>query len=148
MELANPLDLEHDHTAAHRADATRRPVARQRLWLGRALSALPGLFLLMDATIKLLQLPEAIEGSTQLGFAASSVLTLGVIELVCTLLYLVPRTAFIGALLLTGYLGGAVCTHLRLGQPLFSHTLFPVYLGVFLWAGLTLRDRRLEALLR
>jgi len=117
------------------------------LWTGRILTWLCGLFLLMDGVMKLVQPAAVIEATTKLGYAASLILPLGVVLLVCTVLYLVPRTAVLGAILLTGYLGGAVNTHVRVGNPLFSHVLFPVYLGVMLWGGLHLRDGRLRALL-
>jgi hypothetical protein len=88
-----------------------------------------------------------IEGTVALGYQESVILPLGIVLLVCTLLYIVPQTAVLGAILLTGYLGGAVATHVRIENPLFTHTLFPVYLGIMLWLGLYLRDRRLRDLL-
>jgi len=87
-----------------------------------------------------------VEGTLQLGYPESVILGLGIILLACTVVYLMPRTAILGAILLTGYLGGAVATHVRVGSPLFSHVLFPVYLGVLIWGGLYLRDERLRAL--
>ena len=105
-------------------------------------------FLLMDATMKLLALPIVIETSGPLGFPGADMAHgLGVVLLVCTLLYVAPQTAILGAILLTGYLGGAVATHVRVGSPLFSHVLFGVYLGVLLWGGLYLRDARLRELI-
>ena len=89
-----------------------------------------------------------VNGTVQLGFPASSVLPLGLIELVCLVLYLVPRTSVMGAILWTGYLGGAIATHLRLGNPMFSHVLFPLYVAAFLWGGLWLRDPRARAIFR
>ena len=117
------------------------------LWTGRTLSALAALFLLLDATVKVLAVPGAVEATSQLGYPASLLVTLGIIELACLALYLIPRTAVLGAVLWTGYLGGAVATHLRVGHPLLSHTLFPIYVAVLLWAGLALRDRRVRALI-
>lgn len=117
-------------------------------WAGRIISALAVLFLTFDVTIKILRLPFAVDSTVQLGFPASSVLTMGLIELVCLVLYLVPRTSVIGAILWTGYLGGAIATHLRLSNPMFSHVLFPLYVAVLLWGGLWLRDPRARALLR
>jgi hypothetical protein len=115
--------------------------------IGWVLSGLVIAFLLMDATMKLLALPIVLETQAPLGFAGAGVARgLGVLLLVCTLLYAAPQTAVLGAILLTGYLGGAVVTHLRVGDPLFSHILFGVYLGVFLWLGLYLRDARVRAL--
>jgi hypothetical protein len=121
--------------------------SKKALWAGRLLSGLAVLFLLFDATMKVLQLPEAVQGTTQLGYPESVVFGLGVVQLVCLVLHLVPRTAVLGAVLWTGYLGGAIATHVRLGNPLFSHILFPSYVAAFLWAGLWLRDERLRAVL-
>jgi hypothetical protein len=122
------------------------PPSTKALWTGRVLSALAVLFMLMDASMKLLQLPAAVEGTTSLGYPASVIFPLGVIQLVCLILYLVPRTAVLGAILWVGYLGGAVATHVRLGNPLFSHVLFPLYVAAFFWIGLGLRDPRVKAL--
>jgi hypothetical protein len=83
----------------------------------------------------------------ELGWPASAILPLGIIQLVCLAVYLIPRTAILGAVLWTGYLGGAIATHMRLGNPLFSHTLFPTYVAALLWVGLWLRDRRLRAII-
>jgi hypothetical protein len=116
-------------------------------WTGRVMSGLAALFLLMDAVMKFVRPEVVTKGTVELGFPESVILPLGVVLLVSTLLYVVPRTAVLGAILLTGYLGGAVCTHVRVGNPLFSHVLFPVYLGALLWGGLYLRDRRVRALL-
>jgi hypothetical protein len=116
-------------------------------WLGWVLSGLAIAFLLMDAAMKLLALPIAVEAGGELGFAGADMARgLGIILLVCTLLYVAPQTAVLGAVLLTGYLGGAVATHVRVGSPLFTHILFGVYLGLVLWGGLYLRDARLRAL--
>jgi hypothetical protein len=117
------------------------------IWTGRVVSGLAVLFLLFDILMKFIQPPEAIEGTQQLGYATSAIFTLGVIQLVCLILYLIPATAFFGAILWTGYLGGAVATHFRIDNPLISHTLFPIYVALFLWGGLWLRDARLRKLL-
>ena len=98
--------------------------------------------------IKLVGPTEAVEGTVQLGWAPHHLPILAVIELACLVLYLVPRTAPLGAVLWTGYLGGAIATHLRLDNPLFSHTLFPIYVAALVWGGLYLRDARVRALLR
>jgi DoxX-like family len=117
-------------------------------WLGWAMSGFIAAFLLMDSTMKLLALPIVIETSGPLGFPGAGMARgLGAVLLMCTLLYLAPRTAVLGAILLTGYLGGAVATHVRVGSPLLTHGLFGVYLGVILWGGLHLRDARLRALI-
>jgi len=117
-------------------------------WLGWVLCGLAIAFLLLDAAMKLLTLPNVLEAGSALGFEGKPVeRLLGGILLVCTLLYAMPRTAVLGAILLMAYLGGAVAVHLRVGSPLFSHTLFGVYLGAVIWGGLYLRDNRLRRLL-
>ena len=115
--------------------------------LGFILSTLVILFMLMDATMKLLQLQIVLETTAQLGWPVESAVPLGIVLLICTLLYAFPRTSVLGAILLTAYLGGAVATHARIGSPIFSHMLFGVYLGLMLWGGLYLRDERLRALI-
>lgn len=122
-------------------------ISKRRLWAGRVLSGLPGLFLLADSVGKFMKPAAVVEGTVQLGYQESIIVPLGIVLLSCTALYLTPRTSVLGAILLTGYLGGAVATHARVGDPLFSHTLFPVYLGVMVWGGLLLRDTRLSALI-
>jgi hypothetical protein len=119
----------------------------RRLWAGRILSGLPVVFLLLDSGMKLAKARVAIEGTIQVGYPASVVFPLGVVLLVCILLYSVPRTAVLGAILLTGYLGGAVATHVRVGDPLFSHILAPVYFGAMVWGGLYLRDPKVHAMI-
>lgn len=121
--------------------------SKKALWAGRFLSGFITLFLIFDSSIKLIEHPEAIKGTTELGYPASVVFGLGVTVAVCLALYVIPRTSVLGAVLLTGYLGGAVATHVRIGNPLFSHTLFPIYVAAFVWGGLWLRDARLRALL-
>ncbi|HKO56752.1 MAG TPA: DoxX family protein [Thermoanaerobaculia bacterium] len=122
-------------------------LSRTSLLTGRVLSGLAVLFLLFDAVGKLMRPAAVIDGTTQLGWPVSVILPLGIIQLVCLTAYLVPHTSFLGAILWTGYLGGAVATHVRIGNPLFSHILFPVYVAALLWGGLWLRDRRVRALL-
>ena len=112
-----------------------------------ALSGLVILFLLFDGTIKLMNLPMVREATAQLGYPVDTIPVMAALVLGCTLLYVIPRTSVLGAVLLTGYLGGAVATHLRHSDPLFSHILFPVYVGVMAWGGLYLREPRLQALL-
>lgn len=129
-----------------RADAAPLASSRRAVLAGRIVSAIPVLFLLLDAGIKVLQLPVAVEGTKQVGYAGTVVLPLGIVQLACLALYLVPRTAVLGAILWTGYLGGAVATHVRIGDPLFTHVLAPVYVASLLWLGLWLRDGRLRAL--
>lgn len=124
-----------------------RAGSRRQLWAGRCLSWFAVLFLLVDSTGKLLLVQPVIDGTLQLGYPREIVFSLGVILLVCVLAYVVPRTSVLGALLLTGYLGGAVATHVRVENPLFSHVLFPTYIAALLWGGLIVRDARLRALL-
>jgi DoxX-like family len=128
------------------AMTTISPTAQ--VWIGRVLSGVAVLFLAMDATMKVLQLPVAVEGTKKLGYPAGVVLPLGIVQLVCLAAYLIPRTRVLGAILWTGYLGGAVATHVRVGDPLFSHILFPVYVAALLWGGLCLRDARLRAIVK
>jgi hypothetical protein len=120
--------------------------SRAAVHIGRTLSILAVLFLTLDAVGKLVLLAPVVEGGAALGFSADATFALGVILLASVLVYVVPRSSLLGAVLLTGYLGGAVATHLRLGNPLYSHTLFPVYVGLFVWGGLVLRDSRLRNL--
>jgi pimeloyl-ACP methyl ester carboxylesterase len=114
---------------------------------GRGLTAVAVGFLLFDSLGKLLEVQPVVAGTTQLGYPPSVVVSLGVIELLCVAAYLIPRTSVLGAVLLTGYLGGAIATHVRVESPLFSHVLFPSYVASFLWAGLVLRDTRLRLFL-
>ncbi len=111
------------------------------------MSAVPALFLFIDGVGKLVKPAPVVEGTIQLGYPESVLLGLGIVLLTCTILYVVPRTAVLGAILLTGYLGGAIATHVRVGSPLFSHILFPVYVAVLIWGGLYMRDERLRALI-
>ena len=118
---------------------------KSSLWGGRILSALPVLFLLLDGVMKVVKPAFVVEATVQLGYPESVIVALGVVLVACTVLYLIPRTAVLGAILLTGYLGGAVATHVRVGGPLFS-ILMPVILGAMLWGGLYLRDERVRSL--
>ena len=115
--------------------------------IGAVLGGLGVLFLAFDAIVKLLQLQVAVETTMQLGYPSHVIPMLGMLQLVCLVLYVVPRTAVLGAVLWTGYLGGAIATHVRVESPLFSHTLFPVYIAALLWLSLWFRDQRLRALL-
>jgi hypothetical protein len=127
------------------APAATPPTTR---WAGRALTGTAVLFLVFDTTMKLAASKEAVAGTVQLGWAPHHLPILGLIEIACLILYLVPRTAPLGAVLWTGYLGGAIATHLRLDHPLLTHTLFPIYVAALVWGGLYLRDARVRALLR
>jgi len=125
------------------------PVSKKSLWAGRVISSLAVLFLVFDVVMKFIQ-PAPVpvkEAFVHLGWPLSLSVSLGIVLLGCTTLYVIPKTSILGAILLTGYLGGAVATHLRVGDPPFSHILFPTYLGALLWLGLYLRERRLRRLI-
>ena len=128
--------------------AVATPLAPARVRTGLALSALSVLFLLFDSVMKLLVVEPVVVSMQQLGYPVGQAFAIGLIELLCVVLYVVPRTAFLGTLLLTAYLGGAVATHVRIGSPLFSHVLFPTYVAALLWGGLYLREPRLRQLLQ
>ena len=135
--LSPPADLHRPARSATRRSRT-----------GRVVTALVAAFLLFDAVIHVLDIPVVQEATAALGFPVGSAVVMGLVEFACLALYLVPRTAPLGAVLLTGYLGGAVAAQLRIEAPLFSTLLFPVYLGVLVWLGLWLRDARVRALLQ
>jgi hypothetical protein len=128
------------------APSSAAPSAR-RLWAGRVLTGLAVAFLVFDTAIKLSTSPEALAAMAPLGWQPHHLPVLVAVEAVCLVLYLVPRTAPLGAVLWTGYFGGAVATHLRVDNPLVSHVLFPVYVAALVWGGLYLRDARVRALL-
>ena len=119
-------------------------ISKGSLWTGRIVTALVFLFMLFDGGIKVLRMAPAVEGTARLGYPTSLVLPIGVVALVCTLLYAIPRTSILGAVLLTGYLGGATATQVRVQDPWF---FFPVAIGVMVWAGPFLMDERLRALI-
>jgi hypothetical protein len=104
------------------------------------------LFLLFDAVIKLIKIPPVVEGFAKLGYPPNLPVPIGILLLVCVVIYMIPQTSVLGAIFLTGYLGGAVATHVRVGDPLFSHVLFPTYVAALIWGGLYLREDRLRAL--
>jgi DoxX-like family len=120
-------------------------VSTKQLWASRVLSGLPALFLLVDGGMKLFKPAAVVEATVRLGYPESTIVGIGLVLLVSTVLYLIPRTAILGAVLLTGYLGGAVATHVRVGGPPFND-LLPVVFGALLWGGLWLRDSRVRAL--
>ncbi len=122
-------------------------VSKRRLWTARVLSGVAILFLLFDSIIHLIIIPPVVESFKQLGYPVGLSVTLGVIELVCLIIYMIPRASIFGAVLLTGYLGGAVATQLRINAPLFSTALFPIYVGILIWGGLYLRDDLLRTLI-
>ena len=135
-------------TAPETTARTAPSVGRAARITGRVLTVLLTLFLLFDSVTKLMQLPPVVEATIQMGFPASTVPVIGAVLLVCLALYLVPRTSVLGAVLLTGYLGGAVCAQLRIEAPLFSNTLFPIYVGVVVWGALYVRSAALRTLVR
>jgi len=122
--------------------------SRRSVIAGRVLTGIVAILLSMDAGIKLVLAKPAVEGSAALGFTPQQVFVIGVIAAVCLVLYLIPRTAPIGAVLWTGYFGGAIVTHFRLGNPLFTHVLFPIYVSILIWGSLYLRDPRVRAVVR
>src|SRR5262245_58521749 len=124
----------------------RNTVSKKMLWAGRIISALPILFLLLDSVGKLVKPAPVVEATVKLGYPEGTIVPLGIVLLICTVLYAIPQTSVLGAMLLTGYLGGAVATHVRVGDPLFTHVLFPVYMGILVWLGIYLRDVRLRGL--
>ena len=125
------------------------PVSKPARWTGRVLSGLVVVFLLFDGAIKLVPWPIVTETMDKMGYGSSEAMarSLGIITIVCTVLYSVPPTSILGAILLTGYLGGAMASHVRIDSPLFTHTLFGFYLGVMVWGGLWLRDPELRRLI-
>jgi DoxX-like family len=131
--------------AAQSLHSTQRTISSTRLWAGRILSGLSAMFLLMDGGMKLAKPRFVVEATVQLGYPESVIVGIGLVLLASTIFYLVPRTAILGAILLTGYLGGAVASKVRVEADLFN-IVFPVVFGGLLWAGLWLRDRRLQQL--
>jgi hypothetical protein len=125
-------------------------ISKGKLWTGRVLTGFAAIFLFFDAIMKFFMdrlPPEVLEASAALQWPNDKMPLVGTILLICTILYVIPRTAIVGAVLLTGYLGGAVASHVRVSNPLFTHTLFPIYVAVFIWLGLYLRDHRLKNLI-
>jgi hypothetical protein len=125
---------------------TRPAVSKKTLWISRVMRAVVVLFLLMDTVIHLAQPAPVVQAMNQLGFPPNAAVTIGVLELALTVLYVIPRTSILGAVLLTGYLGGAVSAHMRVGNPVFEAYIFPTLVGALLWGGLLLIDSRVRAL--
>ncbi len=125
----------------------REHISKNTMWTGRVVSGFAVLFMLFDSITKILKVDAVMKATAQLGYPTELISVIGVILLVCVVIYVVPRTSILGAILLTGYLGGAVATNLRMGTPIFSNALFPVYFGFAVWAGLYLRDVRLRSML-
>ena len=118
-----------------------------RIWIGRVISALVVAFVLFDTVLHLINIPLVQKASVELGLPVGLAPVIGIIELLCILLYAIPATSVLGAILLTGYLGGAVAAQLRVGNPLFGQILFPIYVGLMVWGGLWLREPRLSKLI-
>jgi len=143
----NPGAAMNPRAVFHGPDRAQPGSTKKKTWTGRILSWLAVLFLLFDALAKIAKVPPVVEGSAQLGYPEGVISGIGGVLLVSTILYAIPRTSVLGSVLLTGYLGGAIATHVRVGNPLFSHVLFPIYVAVMLWGGLYLRDRRVHGLI-
>jgi len=122
--------------------------SQSRVWTGRTLSTLAVLFMLFDGVVKFFPIPAVTDSFAQLGYPANLAVTIAIIELACVALYVLPRTSLLGAIVLTGYFGGAIATHVRVENPLFSHVLFPTYVAALIWAGLYLRNDQLRALVQ
>jgi uncharacterized membrane protein YphA (DoxX/SURF4 family) len=131
-----------------RSDTQTHSASRKTRWAGRILSSLAALFLTWDGVIKLMTLAPVAEGMTRLGYPVRLAVGIGILELVCVAAYVIPRTSVLGAVLLTGFLGGAIATHVRVEDPLLTHTFFPIYVSLLIWGGLLLRDDRLRAFTR
>jgi hypothetical protein len=121
------------------------PISKGQLWTGRVLSGVAILFMLFDTVIHAMRGPQVVQGFAQLGFPLNIAIPLSTIEFIGVVLYVIPRTSTLGAILLTGYLGGAVAAQVRIGAPLLGFVLAPVYVALFLWVGLYLRDERVRA---
>jgi hypothetical protein len=126
---------------------SNRVGSKKMLWTGRIVSWVIAALLLLDAVMKVLQVPQVMEGTVKVGYPAGTVRPIGIILLLCLICYVIPRTSVLGAILLTGYLGGAVATNVRISTPLFSYTLIPMYVGVLVWGGLFLQDEGVRALI-
>ena len=139
MTNKNSITLDEPMTTTTNSKAT--------IWTSRIMSGLVILFMLADSIFKFIQPAEVVQGTIDLGWASHHIAVIGTLGLLSIVLYAIPRTAVLGAILLTGYFGGAIATHLRLDNPLFSHILFPVYLAILAWGGLWLRDERVRRIL-
>ncbi|MBS2030260.1 MAG: DoxX family protein [Deltaproteobacteria bacterium] len=133
--------------ASHSIADLKPDTSRAARWTGRVLTGIATAALTFDAVAKLLMLPQVVEGTTQVGYPVSAIFGIGVALAICVLIHLIPRTSILGAVLLTGYLGGAVATNVRISAPLATHVLAPVYVAAVIWLGLYLRDARARALL-
>ncbi|QYR19664.1 DoxX family protein [Paenibacillus sp. sptzw28] len=125
---------------------TTKTMSRSRLWTAGIMSGLVILFMLFDSVMKFMKPEPVVEGTLALGYAEHHIVVIGVLGLLSTILYAIPRTSVLGAVLLTGYFGGAIATHIRMDNPLFSHTLFPVYIAILTWGGIWLRNDKVRRL--
>jgi hypothetical protein len=141
--FAQDATVEDEEARLMQAETLNTGPSKWMLWSGRVISALPVLMLIMSGAMKLTRGADVLKGFADLGYPESVILPLGIVELGSTLLYVIPQTSVLGAILLTGYLGGATATHVRVGQAFIA----PVILGVLVWLGLFLRDPRIRALL-
>jgi DoxX-like family len=122
--------------------------SRAARWTGRVMSTIVALLLGLDALMKLLRVTPVLKASVELGYPAHAMFGIGLVLAICVVAYVIPRTSLLGAVLLTGYLGGAIATHVRVDHPLWTHTLFPIYVAAVIWGGLVLRDSRVRGILR
>jgi hypothetical protein len=136
----------HQEESAMASNAQAAPASNKMVWTGRIVSTLVVVFLIFDGLMKVIKEHHVVDASTKLGYPTDTIVGIGSILLVCVLAYMYPRTSITGAILLTGYLGGAVATHLRVHDPVFD-TVFPIIFGILVWAGLYMRDTRLHALI-
>lgn len=143
----DPTVLAPNQESTTRADDRSAAPSKGALWGGRVLSGLGVLFLAFDGVTKIVQPPEMMKAGESLGWSLSQMRPIGILQIALLAIYLFPRTAVLGAVLWTGYLGGAVASHVRVDNPLFSHTLFPTYVAALLWGGLWLRDARVRGML-
>jgi len=145
--LLRPTSYDPTRSATTSSPSSLLP-SRRSVIAGRVLTGIVAILLAMDAGVKLMLAKPAVEGSAALGFTPQQVFVVGVIAAICLVLYLIPRTAPIGAVLWTGYFGGAIVTHFRLGNPLLTHVLSPIYVSILIWGSLYLRDPRVRAVVR
>jgi hypothetical protein len=124
-----------------------KKITKSRLWTARIMSGIVILFMLFDSVVKLIKPAPIVEGTLDLGYAEHHIIVLGILGLLSTILYAIPRTTVLGAVLLTGYFGGAIATHIRMDNPLFTHILFPVYIALLTWGGIWLRDEKVRKLI-
>jgi hypothetical protein len=124
-----------------------KSISKSRLWTARIMSGLVILFMLFDSIVKIIKPAPVVEGTLELGYSEHHIIVIGTLGLLSTILYAIPRTTVLGAILLTGYFGGAIATHVRLDNPLFTHTLFPVYIAVLTWGGIWLKDEKVRKLI-